>query len=95
VPRERTGKLDAEGIATLVALLAGESPAAHVRIVLAEHRRNGVSFNVAWGNALRSVPRTIAELEEWRSALRWSRESYRLAYERLPLPERQDDRSAA
>ena len=82
---QRTGGLDAEGAQQLLDLLAADSPAAHVRVVLAYHRRAGRSFDEAWSSALRSIPRKDDEVPDWRSALRWSRERWRVCYETSEL----------
>lgn len=62
------------------------TPAQHVRVVLAEHRRHGTSFEAAWVSALRSLPKGSSpssreQLSEWKAALRWAKEYFRTAYE--------------
>jgi hypothetical protein len=78
---QRTGGLDAEGAQQLIDLLAADTPAKHVRVVLDYHRRRGVPFSEAWSSALRSIPRKDADVDDWRGALRWSREAWRECYE--------------
>jgi hypothetical protein len=72
-------------VAVLLALVAADSPAAHVRVVLAYHRAAGRPFAEAWASALRSIPRKQDDLASYREALRWSRDEWRLAYERAEL----------
>lgn len=62
------------------------TPAQHVRVVLAEHRRHGTSFEDAWVSALRSLPKGSSpssqeQIKEWKAILRWAKEFYRAAYE--------------
>jgi hypothetical protein len=78
---ELRGGLDHDGVQQLLALVASDSPAGHVRVVLAYHRRHGRPFSEAWASALRSIPRKDPSVADWRVALRWSREHYRVAYE--------------
>lgn len=74
------GGFDLDGAEQLLGLIAADTPAKHVRVVLAYHRRNGRSFDSAWSSALRSIPRADDEVPDWREALRWSRERWRDAY---------------
>jgi hypothetical protein len=78
---ERHGGLGREAAQVLVDLVAAESPAAHVRVVLAHHRRCGRPFNEAWASALRSIPRNDEQLPEYRAALRATKNVWRRAYE--------------
>jgi hypothetical protein len=53
------------------------SPAKRVRIALAEERRRGADFDLAWERALDA----LGTRSDWRPALDWSREEWRAAYE--------------
>lgn len=56
------------------------SPAEHVRIVLAEYRKLGIEFRVAWASAMRTLPRN-PDVREWKRDLRWAKAAYQAAYE--------------
>jgi hypothetical protein len=77
---ELRGRLDRDGLATLIDLLMAPSPAAHVGIVLREYRRRGWEFEPAWAQALRTLPRSAPEIEEWRDQLHGTKETWRESY---------------
>lgn len=63
----------------------GVHPPAHVRVILAEYRRQGIEFEEAWQKALRSLPRgsdksTRVYWQEWREILRWAEPWYEAAF---------------
>jgi hypothetical protein len=78
---QHTGTLDEDGIRQLIAVLLPDTPAAHVRIVLAYQRRQGVEFDAAWTTAMKSLPRADPSARDWRPALRATREAWRSAYD--------------
>jgi len=84
---ERTGPLGRESLASLIELLMAPSPAAHVGIVLREYRRLGWGFEQAWAQALRTLPRSAPEIENWRRALHDSKGSWRDCYEHAGEPQ--------
>jgi hypothetical protein len=77
---EARGGLDEDGVEQLLALLAADNPAAHVRVVLAYMRERGESFDLAWGTAMRSIPRSGLD-PAWRGTLREMRPAFRAAYD--------------
>lgn len=52
-----------------------------MRLVLAEFKALGTSFDLAWAAALRSLPRVHPELAEWKRELKWARPAFEAAYE--------------
>lgn len=62
------------------------TPAVHIGLVLRECRRRDYEFGAAWDMALRSLPRGRTPdqreyLSDWKDALRWAKENFRIAYE--------------
>lgn len=57
--------------------MSGVSPAARLRLLLADERRRGTDFDEAWARALA----VLEPREDWAPALAWSREEFRAAYE--------------
>lgn len=86
---ERTGPLDREGVITLVDLMMSPSPASHVGIVLREYRKRAWDFEQAWAQALRTLPRSLPDIDEWRDTLHGQKETWRASYEQpsAPLPD--------
>lgn len=63
------------------------TPAAHVRVVLAHHRKLDTEFEEAWISSLRSLPKGTCDnsrtyLKEWKVALRGTKKAFRAAYHR-------------
>ena len=79
--RERTGPLDAEGLVVLIDLMCSPSPASHVEIVLREYRKREWEFEQAWAQAMRTLPRSLPDIDEWRATLHSQKETWRGAYE--------------
>lgn len=57
--------------------MSGVSPAARLRLLLADERRHGTDFDEAWARALA----VLEPRGDWAPALAWSREEWRAAYE--------------
>ena len=83
---ERSGTLGREGLVTLIDLLMSPSPAAHVGIILREYRKRDWDFEQAWAQALRTLPRSLPEIDDWREQLHDTKGSWRDAYERTGAP---------
>jgi len=56
------------------------SPPECVREVLADHKRAGVSFDLAWARALRQLRGHGAVARWWREALEWAKPAFEAAY---------------
>lgn len=67
------------------------TPAQHTRIVLAEFKSLGTPFPLAWGCAMRSLPRRAPEYIEWKRTLNWAKPAYQAFYEGRGFDVRQDD----
>lgn len=89
MPSERHGPLDHDGTVALIDLLMSPSPASHVGIVLREYRKLAWEFEQAWAQALRTLPRSLPDIAEWRRVLHGQKETWRDAYEQPsePLPD--------
>lgn len=75
----QTGTLGPTGAATLLAAVAGESPAHLVRVGLEHQLRAGLDFDEAWAGVMKAVGRSHGNWGEvWRS----SRPSWEAAYRR-------------
>lgn len=81
-----SGGLDAHSLAGLIELLMDPSPARHIRIVLGLYRDRDYAFEHAWAQALRSLPRTMPEVDEWREHLRDTKAHWKGAYLAPSLP---------
>lgn len=51
-----------------------------MRIVLAEYRKIGIEFRVAWATAMRTLPRN-PDVREWKRDLRWAKGAFQAAYD--------------
>lgn len=78
---ERRGGLDRRGIETLLDVLMEPSPASYVGLALKLYRERGWEFEAAWAQVMRSLPRTLPDLQAWRASLRAAKDSWRAAYE--------------
>jgi hypothetical protein len=58
-------------------------PDRHVRVVLTEARRQGLSFKEGWGIAIQSLPRTEVDRAATLRHLAWAQPAFRAAYDRL------------
>jgi hypothetical protein len=65
------------------------TPARHMRVVLSWCRDQDMSFEEAWGTALRSIPRADADVPEWRAAIKATKAVWRQHWHRQPSPDAQ------
>jgi len=84
VTHVRRGPLDGPGVAALLDILTEPSPASFVGTVLRVHRDRGYEFEVAWCQALRSLPRSLEGVDWWRAQLHRDKPRWRAAYEARP-----------
>lgn len=75
------GRLDGPGLHELIELVCSPSPAMHVRIVLKGYRDRGYGFEFAWAQAMRTLPKTLPELQDWKHHFRAQKPMWRRAYE--------------
>jgi hypothetical protein len=57
----------------------------HVRVVLQGYRQRGYGFEQAWAQAMRTLPKTLPDLREWRDHFHAQKEMWRKAYCAAPL----------
>jgi hypothetical protein len=56
------------------------NPAALVREVLADHKRAGVEFEIAWTRAVSQVLGRSLQVWQWQAALEWAKPAFAAAY---------------
>ena len=67
------------------------TPAQHVGVALAQYKRMGIDFELAWIKSLRSLPKPSCEesriqQKEWIDSIKWAKEEFRASYEGRPSP---------
>lgn len=77
---------EALGRPSLLERVDEPSPATDVRAVLRLYRDRGYTFERAWSRALRTLPRSAAGIEEWRSLLHRTKPVWKAAYEQRRGP---------
>ena len=82
----RSGTLDAQGVADLIDLLMEPTPATYVRQVLCLYRDRGWDFEQAWAQAMRTLPRHLPDMPEWRANFHAQKQRWRVAYETPARP---------
>ena len=67
-------------MARLIDILTEPSPATFVGTVLKLYRQRGYDFEVAWSQAMRSLPRSLDGVQWWRAQFHRDKERWRAAY---------------
>lgn len=92
MPRELRGGLDQQGFHDLLGVLTDPTPATQVRLVLKVYRDRGYAFEYAWAQAMRMVPRSLPDHEEWKTHFHEHKAVWKRSYN---APQRHETPAAA